>query len=394
MTTNNHPTSVLISQCLMEGSSRYTHGMYVDLRYGNVSVINSTFKSLARPIDLRFHDQCQNINIERNRVENTLSQRHIDLYKSGSGKSENCTLNIVDNIVSQDSGDTSQTGGVRVWARYDIMRINLDRNSLSGINYLALYLYLYHTSALVSVSENVIADCEKAMHVEAYGGSATVSIHQNTVLRNFGTDIIKLITADYLKRPLEFERNSMRNNSNTVVTVEASNALLHYNVFNNPDATSNIKVSTSQGGYGDVNATLNYWGSVDSRQIAGKLYDQRSNPALPLVIYQPYFENSSLSSVYEETRRFVTPDGILGGDVNGNVTLTVEGSPYTAVSSINVLPGDVLQVEAGVEINFLPNIGVTVEGALIVEGNIDNPVNFLPQSTEKKWRGIEFLHTE
>lgn len=360
------PISVLVSHCVVEGSSQYTLGLYCDLKYSNLSIINSTFKSLGKPINVLLKGQCKNVNIEHNRVENTFSERHVDLYKYSHGNSKNCTLDLIDNIVRQDSGTGSEIGGIRVRAFYDTGRINLDRNSLSGINNLALYLYLYYTSPLVSICGNIITDCEKALYVEAVSGSATVKIRQNTVLRNFGTDIIRLGTAAFLQPYLEFERNTMRNNSNKVVSVESSNALLHYNIFNNPEATLNVELSESKAGGGDLNASLNYWGTVDSREIAGKLYDQKSDADLPLIIFQPYFENGSMSSFHEETLEFLTADGNIGGDVNGNVTLTMEGSPYIAVGFINVRTGDVLRVEAGVQIDFLPNNGILVEGIKIL----------------------------
>lgn len=370
MPSSGQQVSVLISACLVEGSSRYHNGFYVDLRNANFSVMNNTFRSLTQPMDLRIYGEFQKINIEHNHIENTFSRRDIYLRIHGSGNIENSTLDIVDNVIRQGNGDTLQRGGIRVEARYqDFKRVNIDRNVLSGINNLALYLYLYYISPLVSISENIISDCEEAIRLDPHGRLETARIHQNTVLRNFGTEIIRLPTGS------EFKRNTMRNNSNTVVSVEASNILLQYNVFDNPDAAFNIKVSTSLAGNANVNASLNYWGTVDSRQIVGKFYDQKSDPDLPLIIFQPYFENSSLSSIYEETLVFVTPDGTIGGDVNGNVTLTVEGSPYTAVGSIYIRAGDILRIEAGVDINFLPNTAVIVEGiGVFLKGRLSKTI--------------------
>jgi len=62
--------------------------------------------------------------------------------------------------------------------------------------------------------------------------------------------------------------------------------------------------------------------------------------------------------------------------VNGNVSgdWTADGNPYIVTNNISIVHGASLSVEPGVLIEFNHGCNLTVNGLLLVEGNVQNPI--------------------
>jgi len=78
--------------------------------------------------------------------------------------------------------------------------------------------------------------------------------------------------------------------------------------------------------------------------------------------------------------------------VNGNQsgTWTISESPYEVTGEINVPTGQILTIEAGVEINFQGHYKFNVDGQLLVNGTEENMVLFTTDDTSTGWGGIRF----
>ncbi|XP_052768621.1 uncharacterized protein LOC128208938 isoform X1 [Mya arenaria] len=169
-----------------------------------------------------------------------------------------------------------------------------------------------------------------------------------------------------------------------------------FNFFENPNAKFNLKASAIASYAAKniiVNASLNFWGSDDPKEIENTLFDADYDGTLLDVIYRPYLGSKNISDIQNRVINFVSGNRI-GGLVEGNVTLLLTGSPYTVVSNIEVGVNDTLKIEAGVVLRFKSDIGIIVHGQMDVLGSPEALIVMDMDAFESSWRGIEFSAAE
>src|ERR1022692_3373066 len=82
---------------------------------------------------------------------------------------------------------------------------------------------------------------------------------------------------------------------------------------------------------------------------------------------------------------------ISGGNVNG--TWTVGGSPYNVQGSIQIVNGDSLIIQPGVNVVFQGTYQLAVQGKLKAIGTVTDTIVFTAVNTTNGWRGIRFNNT-
>lgn len=89
---------------------------------------------------------------------------------------------------------------------------------------------------------------------------------------------------------------------------------------------------------------------------------------------------------------FITFMSFAQTQVTGNQSgiWEIANSPYLVTGNINVPTGQILTIEAGVEINFQGHYKFNVDGKLLVNGTEDNLVIFTTDNTSIGWAGIRF----
>jgi predicted outer membrane repeat protein len=85
---------------------------------------------------------------------------------------------------------------------------------------------------------------------------------------------------------------------------------------------------------------------------------------------------------------FVTAQTNVSGNQSG--TWTAANAPYQVTGHITVPTGQILTIEAGVEVNFQGHYKFNVNGKLIVNGEEENMVLFTTDDTATGWGGIRF----
>ncbi len=132
-----------------------------------------------------------------------------------------------------------------------------------------------------------------------------------------------------------------------------------------------------------LDATGNWWGSVDAGVIGQTIYDYTDQPNnAPVVDYSGYLDGPGgvpVAGVY------------LNGVFNTNTTLP-GGTVYTVLGDLNVAAGVTLTISAGAELRFPGNWDVTVDGTLLVQGTAANPVVFTSDKATPaagNWSGIK-----
>ena len=99
------------------------------------------------------------------------------------------------------------------------------------------------------------------------------------------------------------------------------------------------------------------------------------------------------SSDWTATRSFTTKSLTqISGALSG--TLTKDNGPYEVSGDISIIDGTTLTIEAGVEIYFLDQYKIDVQGRLLAVGTETDSIKFLKAiSASNGWKGIDFINT-
>ena len=257
-----------------------------------------------------------------------------------------------------------------------------------------------------NTARNMIVD------IEVYGRSALDLIIEGNAFRSNRAKVIVDLApiASYsssnpgiLFQSVTFRRNVLTDNSavwpyssssnpSAVLVIERSvNVIAYHNVFNNPSSSLELSLHAvprrlfSQ----HLNMTLNYWGTVNSTEIAERIYDSMDSSDLPVVVYSPYLLSpddfrhvgkTGNATVYKSI--ILHSNGTVGGPLNRPFTL--KSSSYLIAKTIRVLPGGVLTIDAGVTLRFQYGTGIDVEGGrLVTKGKPDKLIYFTAEIAPK-----------
>ena len=79
----------------------------------------------------------------------------------------------------------------------------------------------------------------------------------------------------------------------------------------------------------------------------------------------------------------------LPSQIDRDTTLSLDGSPYIAGTSLSVNDGVKLTVEAGVEIRFAAGASLTILGECEMAGTDKDPIKLIPQNSLNYWSGVK-----
>ncbi|MFA0809722.1 NosD domain-containing protein [Microbulbifer epialgicus] len=133
-----------------------------------------------------------------------------------------------------------------------------------------------------------------------------------------------------------------------------------------------------------LDATGNWWGSVDPPLIADKIHDSvDSYDANSIVDYRYFLDALEGNPVFIE--------GALLGYITEDTTLA--GDSYLILGRVELAAGTVLTIPAGTELRFIQDVSLVVRGSLEIKGTEMAPVLFKPDNEGcfKYWGGIEIV---
>ena len=189
----------------------------------------------------------------------------------------------------------------------------------------------------------------------------------------------------------------------TVFTGEKS-SIRYLKIFNNTDKNININTIHLENNDNQIHLNINGIETTSAENI-----ELRKNDSI-FVFAQAELknqtENYSLTNSLivntggENQRVIITAYAInvekLDGTINSDTTLP-ENKSYISHSGVKVAKNAKLTIKEGVSIYFGKESGIEIEGALNIEGTIENPVKFQGIRSEKEyaeipaqWRGINF----
>ena len=78
----------------------------------------------------------------------------------------------------------------------------------------------------------------------------------------------------------------------------------------------------------------------------------------------------------------------ISGKFDTSTTWTIDNSPYVLTGDVTVAPGATLTIDSGVDIGMENNSVLIIQGGLLIEGSIDDSVQFFPTDVSPEWNGI------
>jgi parallel beta-helix repeat protein len=130
-----------------------------------------------------------------------------------------------------------------------------------------------------------------------------------------------------------------------------------------------------------LDATGNWWGTVDVAAIAAKIYDRTETTGSPVVAFGPYLDGAGGAPVAGD---------YLNGVLDSS-TVLVSGTSYTVTGALVVPVGQTLTVPAGVAFRFALDVQLEVRGTLLVQGTSGSVVVFSSSAATPAmgdWAGI------
>ncbi|XP_022809251.1 uncharacterized protein LOC111346215 [Stylophora pistillata] len=218
-----------------------------------------------------------------------------------------------------------------------------------------------------------------------------------------------------------FSNNSLMNNvdlpsSSPSCEVKVSGFMerrtffINYNRLNSQEFSKELCVSTHASSHSSiVQASLNFWGYDDEERIKARILDAEDDYEQTFADFRPYISSAgnTIKGSQENFTLNALTKSFLGGRILSNVRLKQDKSPYTVVYDVTILPKASLSIDPGVEVHFMPGVGMLVLGSLFVGGKEDQPVKFSLSKTAKEddslkirlaggkfpWEGrVEILH--
>ena len=130
-----------------------------------------------------------------------------------------------------------------------------------------------------------------------------------------------------------------------------------------------------------LDITQNFWGTQDQMEILDKIFDFDDWNNFAIAEYHPFLLYNRFDSEESYARRErveIDLNQPLGGRIEESLTLSRRDQPYVVKSDLTVMPGASLIIEAGVELEFYPNIGILVLGQLTATGYPNDRIRFSP----------------
>lgn len=352
-------------------TDRYDNTLQVRSSAMYVTASENIFSDTDRAIDFQFCDHIEfqrnlsrTIRITQNIFNSSFPGEDVYFYKWYSSEPHHL-IEILNNTF--EHGWINRRGIVfdgRGYGQNSVHSLNINSNVFKNMTNMVIQIYFGLEQ--INIKDNVFESNMQCLHLTGSSSQEILNgleVDRNIFINNSHSEGIIFIDRTRLGRYYtNITANSFQNNSGIVFTFSFPNTSIRHNIFENENAIYNVKsLFSSETTSKIVNATLNYWGTTNVREIAKTIYDVEYDDRLMDIIFRPYLGSKNVSDVQDEDVSFLTGNEI-GGQVNGNITLTLNGSPYLAVSNIEISENDTLTVEAGVVIYMKGDIGISVTG--------------------------------
>ena len=157
--------------------------------------------------------------------------------------------------------------------------------------------------------------------------------------------------------------NTFRNNNvTTTILTDCIGLTSEKNILNNPNSSFEMKVLSST--RNDVPQlmyfTRNFWGeNVNDPNV--RVYDETNDRTLMKVRVDPWYNDTTMTTLVFRTEGFIKPSGEIGGTLTQDVVLHSKGSAYLVTEDITIPTGLKLTLEPGLQLDFVSG-GMNIQG--------------------------------
>ena len=251
------------------------------------------------------------------------------------------------------------------------MSVTLQQNTFQ--QYELGYYYYYYSAAveldlsnvLLVVTHNTFVNIRKnALSVDFRNAIDSDVVFSDNVFTAVQGDFVVLVhcPSQIHYQNISFTRNDFYfNSATTTVLTSCAGLFLTENVFVNPLAIHDYKVSVQYADTAMMFAPLNYWNATTFGEVAVRVFDHTDDESLAVVQVSPWYLDTNRTQTASGRHMFFTGPFEIGGQMESNVTLSSTEQPYRVTQNILVPYGYLLVIEAGVKLMFA-NGGITVKG--------------------------------
>ncbi|CAG2246407.1 unnamed protein product [Mytilus edulis] len=393
---------------LIRNSSFYctyanSKNVYIRTQANNINVTQNIFRMAEKSFDFQLTcskssklstDLERNINIFHNSFNGLSSGYDVYVYEWYS-HGQIHFFNVYDNFFTHSPLAINRYGiYLNLYRSYAHHLFEIKGNYFTSVKNYAVYIY--GNVGVTYISENTFHQGIDCVKIDVHNSDLNLTISDNLFVENVGsTAVLNLLQPNVNVPPILLLGNIFQNNLNTILLFRSPNMFIFHNIFENPNGTFNIKINSAAQYQNEiVNASLNFWGTTNVKEIGQKIYDKNYDDTLMDVLFRPYLGSRNFSDIQNEEPPFISSTGDVGGRVNGELTLTVDRSPYTVTANIEVGEFDTLTLDPGVTLLFNKDFGINVVGTLIVNGSNEMPVMMLETVYGEAWRGIDINTVE
>uniref|UniRef100_A0A1I8GIE5 SRCR domain-containing protein n=1 Tax=Macrostomum lignano TaxID=282301 RepID=A0A1I8GIE5_9PLAT len=287
----------------------------------------------------------------------------------------------------------------------DIMHYVTYRNNKFAANQnTRMVIRGYNADINILNSEFTDNRCQRQSLIGLLGMEKRVSLSGNTITNN--VNCTALVDFDIVSQtefsppvPASVTRNVIRGNacppssdpdgvldSSTPTCAAVSvqgiqDVLVQRNIISNGYQTELIAGVQSSSLINSFNCTENYWGSVDIEVIRSRIFDYDSWNNFAVADFSRYLTTESLDSPVSSAvipPRTIDFNRPFGGRIARDTRLQWRRTPYLVNRDITVMPGATLSIDAGVELQFYPNVGMLVLGRIDAMGSYNSPIKMRP----------------
>ncbi|WP_145985463.1 right-handed parallel beta-helix repeat-containing protein [Marilutibacter maris] len=188
---------------------------------------------------------------------------------------------------------------------------------------------------------------------------AAPTIQSNEMVNNrygvyVGTDSAPVINAGNLIKGNDrgiyvYGSSSLIRQPNVTINANAIHGNADYSIY-----AANFSGNSSH----VLNATGNWWGTLDPTRISQSIYDRKNSSAAPYVDFSGYLDGPGGSAVFNGSSLL----GLIDADQ------TLGAGEYEVLGHTTVTAGATLTIDPGAEIRFVPGRGLFVDGTLNAGG--------------------------
>ncbi|XP_076092310.1 uncharacterized protein LOC143063814 [Mytilus galloprovincialis] len=379
-------------------SYAYSKNVYIRTQATNINVTQNVFRMAEKSFDFQLTcrkssklstDLERNINIFHNSFNGLSPGYDIYIYERYY-HGQIHFFHVYNNVFTHSPLAINRYGMyLNLYRSYAHQLFEIKGNYFTSVKNYAVYIY--GNVGVIFISENTFHQGTDCVKIDVHSSDLNLTISDNLFVENVGsTAVLNLLQPNVNVPPILLLGNIFQNNLNTILLFRSPNMFIFHNIFENPNATFNIKINSAAQYQNEiVNASLNFWGTTDVKEIGQKIYDKSYDDTLLDVMFRPYLGSRNVSDIQNEEPPFISITGEVGGRVNGELTLTVDRSPYTVTANIEVGEFDTLTLDPGVTLLFNKDFGINVVGTLIVNGTNEMPVMMLESVAGETWRGID-----